>query len=65
MRRRGPLHRVVRAARAFLADQPGAALLLLVALVALSVALWRPYAREWWEAIRAAQDAPAPGAPAH
>jgi hypothetical protein len=65
MRRRGFLSRVVRSARAFLADQPGVALLLLLALLALTVALWRPYAREWWEAFRASQQAPpANGRPA-
>jgi hypothetical protein len=58
MRRRTFLGRLVRGARAFLADQPGAALLLLLALLALTVALWRPYAREWWEALRAAQQQP-------
>jgi hypothetical protein len=57
MRRRGPLDRVVRAGRSFLSDQPGAAVLLLLALLALGVALWRPYAQEMWEAFRAHQNA--------
>jgi outer membrane biosynthesis protein TonB len=51
MRRRGPITRLVRAGRTFLSDQPGVAVLILLALLALGVALWRPYAQELWEAL--------------
>jgi hypothetical protein len=42
-RRRGLGERMLRAARAYLNEQPWAALVLLIILAALSVALWRSY----------------------
>jgi hypothetical protein len=57
MRRRTFSQRLVRAVRAFLNEQPGAAMLLVLALVALNVALWRTYASAWWHHLRSA---PAP-----
>jgi hypothetical protein len=47
MRRRTLLQRLTRATRALVADQPGVVLLLL-ALVALNVALWRTYAEDFF-----------------
>jgi hypothetical protein len=47
-RKRGPIERAIRAARACLNEQPLVAGLLLLALAATSVALWRSYLNFWY-----------------
>jgi hypothetical protein len=48
MRRRTLRQRMLHAAWAVIVEQPGTVLLLL-ALLAINVALWRTYAEDWWE----------------
>src|SRR5262249_15595407 len=63
MRRRRFTGRMVRPVRTFRRAQPGAALLLLLALLALNVARWRSYAQEWWHLLGPPPSAPSEGKP--